>query len=70
MATRAVDGPATSPRQVHPLTPLIEAVPLIPGIALATLFINGGALWTSGVWGIPIALLLTTIGFVSWALYR
>lgn len=70
VATRAVDGPATSPRQVHPLTPLIEAVPLIPGIALATLFINGGALWTSGVWGVPIALLLTTIGFVSWALYR
>lgn len=64
------DGPATSPRQVHPLTPLIEAVPVIPGIVLATLFINGGSLWTAGVWGIPPALLLTTVAFLSWALYR
>ncbi|MGV1037116.1 MAG: PH domain-containing protein [Candidatus Nanopelagicales bacterium] len=66
----AADGPATAPRQVHALTPLVEAMPLIPGIALATLFINGGALWTSGVLGIPPALLLTTVGFLSWALYR
>ena len=57
-------------RQLHPLTPVALALPLVPALLLIFFLVNGGALWQAGVKGVPVPLILTaTISAVYFA-YR
>lgn len=61
---------ATSPQQLHPLTPIATTLPLIAGIFFITLVAGGGSAWQVGVAGIPVGLVVCLVGFVVLVSYR
>lgn len=58
------------PAQLHPLTPIATALPMVVAIFLMTLFIGGGTAWQVGVAGIPTGALLCVGAFVFLVGYR
>jgi putative membrane protein len=63
--------------QLHPLSPLVSALPVIPALFIMSFFFNGGFLWDRAAAGVPIAapaiflVFLTMSGFkyVQWRRY-
>lgn len=57
-------------RQLNPLSPIAQAAQVIPILILVLVFTNGGALWRTGLAGIPIAVLAIVGLTVLFTVYR
>jgi putative membrane protein len=64
-------------RALHPLSPLVSSLPVIPALFVVSFFFNGGFLWDRDAAGVPIAapaillvfLAMTAFKYLQWRKY-
>ncbi|NQU36328.1 MAG: PH domain-containing protein [Actinobacteria bacterium] len=72
-----LENVASDPQQLHPLSPLVSALPVIPALFLMSFFFNGGFLWDRDAAGVPVAaptiflifLVMAGFKYVQWRRY-
>ncbi len=52
-------------RQLHPLSPIVSSLPLIPALFVASFFLNGAWLWNQDVGNVPIAPGVIVVAFFA-----